>query len=718
MKQQMGIFSGALFFLLFLVTGLDAQENTVVAPAAIDVPVVKPKKLNFSNPPLQYTYNNNRSTFRWENKLKLDGTYTKNAKLLNNDNGDLDKVVIPGKITFDTGLHHFYRNENCDWDTLHLKFGLRIVSIFGAPQSSLKTGPSVLKDLDAVVGAHNHPLEIIIPFVRELWGEFLLNDLLHLGFENRHYFTMGIFPFSLGRGISLGDAYAVAPDFIGWDPASSVNQYAPGFKLSGTLIADHVLDYDLYAAIDDNFSDSFNAVNLKTQGQFYGHRFNQSRGFGIIDYTLAGRLKWTPLEEKECKIYFEPYALFSDVRSQRVEVPGDASTKLGTFGLAGEFAKGDFEAGFEIAHNIGRQHVKGLDRNIVIKESRIMNSIDPVTGAASGDINTAVYVNSHVVTVPAAIIPTLKSTKAGFNVDKKLQAAIDAPIESSVACSSLEDLNGQIIPGVGVPNPGGVDNPIAVKNAVDRFRDPYCNEFCGTMMVADASYKLKPNLKIAGTLGFASGDQNPNKDLDELGESSKDGTYCGFIGLQEIYSGKRVRSLIVLNGSGKFPRVLSYPVSNQFNPGIVAVPLNEFPSVIYSHFTNLAFVGFGLWYETEDCYRKWEVNPNILTYWQPTPPRIFDQVAGVVKQSCADKHLGTELNLYVDTYVQPGLRLFLATGIFISGDYYKDVKGHPLTKAEKTYLDSRDRTGEPVEFTPVLGDDNAFFLNAGIEYRF
>jgi hypothetical protein len=709
----MGAFYATLFFTIFLTASVFAAELVVVDSAKPIIPV-KPK-LNLYKKPFEYTYGT--STFRWENKIKLDvGTYTKNAKLLNDDNCNLDKVVIPGKFTLDSALHHFFRNENCDWDTLHFKFGLRVKGIFGAPQSALRTGPSILKDLDAVTGAHNHPLEIIVPFVREIWGEFLLNDLLHLGFENKHYFTMGIFPFALGRGIALGDAYAVPPDFIGWDPASAVDQYAPGFKLSGTLIKDHVLDYDLYAAIDDNFSDSFNAVNLKTQGQFYGHRFNQARGFGIIDYTLAGRLKWTPVEDKEHKIYIEPYALFSDIRSQRVEVPGDASSKLGTFGLAVEAKRCDIEVGFEIAHNIGNQHVKGLDRNIVTKESRIINATDPVTGLPSGDINIPVFVNSHVVTVPTD--PTLKSVKAGFNVDKKLQAAIDAPMQSSVSCSSLEYLNNQEISGVGVPNPGGVNNPIKVKNAADRFRDPYVNEFCGTMMVADASYKIKSNLKLTGTLGFASGDENPNKDLDELGESSVDGTYCGFIGLQEIYSGKRVRSLIVLNGTGKFPRILSYPVSNEFNPGVVAFPVNNFPTVVYSHFTNLAFFGLGLWYETEDCYRKWEINPNILTYWQPTPPRIFDKVNGVTKESYANKHLGTELNLYVDTFVQPGLRIYLATGIFISGKYYDDVKGHPLTKAEKTYLDSRDRTGEPVDFTPVLGNDNMLTINAGIEYRF
>ena len=198
--------------------------------------------------------------------------------------------------------------------------------------------------------------------------EFVLNDIFHISFPRKHTFTVGLFPFSLGRGIALGDAYAVMHEFVGYDPASYINRYAPSMKMSGEILGSHVLDYDLCWILADNLSDSFNAVNLKTQGQFYGHRFFQARGFGVMDYILSGRLKWTPVSEKECSLYIEPYALYNHEGDQKIEVSGDARSSLGTIGLAVEGKKECFEFGFDVAHNIGYQHVKGLDRNIVGKD--------------------------------------------------------------------------------------------------------------------------------------------------------------------------------------------------------------------------------------------------------------------------------------------------------------------------------------------------------------
>lgn len=668
-------------------------------------PAVK-KKPSFAREAFEITHG--KSTFRWENKLRMDGFFGYNNNLLNKNNYGLDKSIIPGKFLLDSLFHHYYHNDECSWDTVHLKTGIRLMGIFGAPESTLRTAPATIKEIDAVQGSHIHPLAIHIPIVREIWGEFTLNDLLGIGFANRHSFTIGLFPFSLGRGIALGDAYAVTPDFVGYDPFAAINQYCPGLKISGEILDKHLLDYDLYWGLADNLSESFNSVNLKTQGQFYGHRFFQARGFGVLDYILAGRLKWTPISdnEKNCSLYIEPYALYNNEADQKVEVSGDASSSLGTIGLACEVRRGSFEVGFDIAHNIGHQNVKGLDRNSVVRELRVVPSV-PVTG----DDNVAAFVNSHVV------LASDGKTRVSYNVSKPLQAAINAPIASTTPCSELEQLNGQIIPGVTLPNSGSIPpEELAVKNATNRFRDPYINTFSGAMMVVDFAYKYKPNLRFTGTLGYSSGDENPNQDLDELNESSFDGDYSGFIGLQELYIGKRVRSAFLMSGYGKIPRILSFPVQQNYNPN-VTIPMNEFPTTI-SRFTNLAFVGGSIWWEVEDSSRKWEINPNILTFWQPVPPRIFDTINNVVTAHSAHSHLGTEINIFMDVTVAPGLKLFLTSGVWVPGQYYTDLKGHPLNPTERRYLESLNRTGDPVDFTPTLGDDNAFFMNLGIEYRY
>lgn len=661
-------------------------------------------KLSFAKEPFRYVYDEGRATFRWENRLRLDSFYSKNARLLNNDNCGLDKVLIPGRFIFDSALHHFYYNELSRWDTVHAKIGIRMKGTFGAPWSTYQTAPTTTKDLDIVADSHYHPLSVNLPVIREIWGEYVVNDLLGIPFEGKHTLTAGLFPFSLGRGIALGDAYAVAPDFIGYDPAAMVDQYAPGIKLSGELMSNHFLDYDFYAGIDDNFADSFNAVNLKTQGQFYGRRFNQARGYPIIDYVIAGRLKMTPVAQKNGSLYLEPYILFNDERTQKVEISGDASSKLVTLGFSFEVTAGDFEFGWDCAQNFGHQRVKGLDRNIVSKELRTTNSID-----GNGNISVPVYVNSHVVLVDKP------SVKVPFNVDSALQAAIYKPIDQSVACSSLKEFNDQILP-VTLPNQGG--NPLAVRNAKNRFRDPYTNKLTGRMFVGDMTYKWSPCLRFSATVGYSTGGENPNRDLDRLGDSEVDGAYDGFIGLQEIYSGRRVRSAFVMSGYGRIPRVLSVPVNKELNPEI-DVPTNEFPTSI-SRFTNLAFIGASCWYEYEDGIRKWEFNPNILSFWQPVPPRTFDFKTRTRTQFYANRHLGTELNIYIDTMVAPGLKMFLVSGVFISGKYYDDLKGLPLSRAERAYLNFVNRTGQnqPADLAAVLGDDNAFFMNLGIEYKF
>ncbi len=80
------------------------------------------------------------------------------------------------------------------------------------------------------------------------------------------------------------------------------------------------------------------------------------------------------------------------------------------------------------------------------------------------------------------------------------------------------------------------------------------------MIVADAAYTIaRPQIKVAIAGGYASGDENPNKDLEDPNDSNVDGDFSGFIGLQEIYTGKRVRSGFLLSGAGRIPRVLSFP---------------------------------------------------------------------------------------------------------------------------------------------------------------
>ncbi|HBL98144.1 TPA: hypothetical protein DDZ86_00705 [Candidatus Dependentiae bacterium] len=684
-------------------TGSDLVPQALATTCATEV--CKPrvqclKASDFIQKPLVYAYDeDNCLSLLWENKAKFEGFYSKNARMLNDCNGSFDKIVAPGKFTLDSKFTHKYCNPECEWTRLSFTAGLRLKGTFGSPEAGFKTGITPIKDQEVVMGYHRHTFTLNVPIMRELWMELLLNDLLGVSFEQKHSFTMGLFSFQLGRGIALGDAYATVPDLLGYDPASGVEQYAPGFKFSGGFADDHKCDYDFYTAILNNRSDSFDAVNEKVRGQQFGHRYNQGRDFGALNFVVAGRLKSTLFDEKCRKLTLEPYALFDDERDQRVEVPGDASTKLGTIGLASEFMVGDFEFGFDSAINVGKQYVKGLDRNHI--EKQIRTGFTDHAGIVNNFNGVYAEVNSNVTAV--ANNPDtgdLAGKKALFGTTN--QALVDKNIATAVDFSKLGYLNGQVI----LKDDGTLSN---LKNSDDRYRDPYVNKLQGVMFVCDAWYYFRqPDVKMAATIGYASGDDSPNVDYDGVSDSDVDGTYDGFISLQELYSGKRVRSSFLLSGKGSFPRVLSFPLKSNVAGG---VPLSV------TRFTNLMFTGGALWFEREWGHSIWKINPNVLAFWQQHPARLA-VVDG--REIFASRFLGTEANLYLEALVARGLTFFTVLGLFVPGSHFEDISGKPLSSAEQRYLDRRDRTGvgSTVEFAPTVGHDNAFFINAGFEYKF
>src|SRR5690606_34082709 len=205
---------------------------------------------------------------------------------------------------------------------------------------------------------------------------------------------------------------------------------------------------------------------------------------------------------------------------QTIEFSADATSKLGTIGWAGEYYGDRFEIGFDCAINLGYQQVKGWDRNeieTVNRQAQLVQRNAQVTTEVNGITERVPYVNGS-----------------------EAQNLINNAFRD-------ESQNGQVIGEV--DSVGYLTAPpgekLVLKNSQQRFRNPYKNMYNGWMLVADASYSSKnKNFSVAATVGVASGDDNPNFDR-------RDGTYDGFISLQEIYSGKRVRSVFLFGGAGK-----------------------------------------------------------------------------------------------------------------------------------------------------------------------
>lgn len=604
-------------------------------------------------------------------KFKPESFYLKQSNLLNNQN--LSDKIILSRSTLDMSLNLLYGDECYGYDATEFFVTFRNKGVWGNPRSIAQTTETNLKVLEAAFGDHKHFIAKHIIWIRELWLKFCINDAFDLDFERKHYFTLGAFPFELGRGIALGDAFSVGPRILGFYSDNAVDQYAFGFKFSGDIFPKYML-YDLYGAILENKSDSIASTAQKIRGQEFGRRRLQQRGSGRVNFLVAGRLRSYPLQTDCTTVALEPYALYNYAPEQKIEFEADGKSKLATFGLAGEFRFDDFEWGFDTAVNVGHQVVRGWDRNVV---------------EFKNDGGTVKLVNSRIVTQDPMVNPN--APKAIYVPNSNEQQIINTSAEDA-------SQNGRLI---------GTN----LFNDINRFRNPSVNSYKGWMFVADGIYAFgcDKKIKVAATAGVAAGDINPNQDLKNPNDSNVDGDFKGFIGLQEIYSGRRVQSVFLLGGTGKAPRPLFIPISEEV--------LDRVPSAV-SGFTNLIFTGAALhWYPTY-CDRSLALQPNLLLYWQQKSTNKFDIQTGMSSNDLARNFLGTEINTFFDATLFDSCKVYAVGSVFIPGSHYKDIKGTPLNREERTLLDRRDVTGITADKNPLLGDDTAYTINLGIEYRF
>lgn len=622
--------------------------------------------LHFSSPPYLFTAGG---------MFKPEMFYGKNISLLNNTNTS-DRIWF-ARHTLDLFVD-VSRLNVCNEVDVEFFVTVRNKAIWGNAASIAATTDATIKDIDAVLGTHRHSLPRHIFWIREGWLTCDVGSLFHLWLPGRHLFTLGAFPFQLGRGIALGDAFAVGPELLGFYTDTVVDQYAFGARLTGDIV-EKKLGYDLYTAILNNKSSGLSDTAERIRGQEFGRRFDPIRGFGIINYVVAGRLRWTPIEDVERlgNLYVEPYWLFNSDPEQKVVFLGDATSKLGTLGLAAEYLHHRFEIGFDCAFNVGYQHVKALDRNQVIKKNR--------------DARPA-FLNSHVFN--DANNQEIPFVSSGAPAQRAIYDSFDNEFS--------ETKNGQVITTIPT-DIGFMPGPVTMRNAPNRFRNPYSNKYQGWMAVVDGSWWLCPGELVWNVgAGVASGDDNPN-------EETIDGKYSGFIGLQELYSGKRVRSAFVLGGAGKIKRPLSPPDEEQ-------AP-SEFAQVV-SGFTNLVFCGSGFVWRPQGHAKGLTINPNLLAYWQQHPMDKFD---ALLKQRIKEKartYLGTEINLFADYRVFDTMKIYFVGSVFIPGGHYSDIRGLPLTPDQQAALDRLDTTGFTDERIPNIGRDTAYTFNIGVEFRF
>lgn len=594
--------------------------------------------------------------------LQTETGFNKNTTLLNNNVPyDMGFVV---KTNFDMSFHVI---DPC----VETKVTLRNKATWGN-NKSFSTNSIALNDNGFLGSQHSHGIGARAMWIREGWVKINFTDLFAMKLPKQEV-KLGSFSFALGRGISLGDAYAVSPASLGFFQDFSVNQFAYGALVSGSIVPS-LFGYDAYIAILENNSTSLADTCVPTQRAAFGGKNNPTRGFGVINWVLAGRINIDPLKTEYYKLHFEPYALYNSAPEQTLEYLGDSKSNLGTIGMAMEFSAPAVEFGFDFATNRGQQQVKGWDRNKIQKVNR-------------GGIATYVY--SDVYTVNPATTVVTNANKAVCDPSNTAQVIAISDVNRSAAS------NGTEIEGTGL------------YNSTTRFRPPYTNKFQGYMLVADGGLWLLPKrLMVSVGGGISSGDVNPNAHLADSVSGCVDSVYEGFVPLQEVYTGDRIRSTYVLGGSGGYLKRLMPDSGN----GV---------ALVADAFTNLIFVGFSARYLTTAWGKPFVLQPNILTYRADVTCNKFDITTGTLINKPADNHLGIEFNIFNIIDFTDSLKSTFVGIVFVPGQHYKDIKGKPFTPEQKGMIGQCLASGRSIPHNlPVVGSDIVFGASWLFTYAF
>ena len=543
--------------------------------------------------------------------------------------------------------------------------------------------------LDTTLPDHVHGFNRIVPFIRKAWVKFALNDAFNIKSETRHYFKFGIFPFEVGRGISLGTAYAVSPGLLGFFAENSIDQYAFGGLIHGGITTKSSLTYDVYGSIVQNLSSS-SSRNLEVVYQNCYTAPTIYRGYGAVSYILVGRLFWTVFETKNAgTLTAEPYALYYRHPNNKLEFASDADIKLGTFGLSVEYSGSRFELGFDTAFNTGHQQVKAWDRNYTILNRN-------TTTSACEEVYSYVYSDENY-TNKAQVTNTNKTT-----------------VSKSAAGTAF---NGVAIGAGNIVTTSGA-TACTLYNSPARFRPAYRNLFGGHMFVIDGAYWLKERvLKLAATIGYASGEESPNTVLDKPEDTEFNDVYSGFVPLQEIYSGKRIRSFFVVGGQ-IIPRPLTAPYFD-------VDPSRQHHAVNVSGFTNIVYTGIGITWTPEGYAKKSKLSSNVLYYWQDYPAKAYHLSYHETEEDyshtldCdASKALGLEINAAGDVNFLDNLKGFLAMAVFIPGPHYDSIIGKPINSSQYKEATSTTRYGIDYNDYPLINKKVSYIMNVGFEYMF
>ncbi len=605
------------------------------------------------------------TTLKIAGKTKIDHYLQKNINLLN---GRLPDELEYFKHCADIDFDVTYGKETYGYDALETYIALRHKGVWGKPLSYAdkdpgQLGPSHIRLEGTIFGTHSHNAAKSLVWLSQGWLKFALNPLFNQDGEYLQTIKLGWFPFGLGRGIALGENYGMGKELLGLYTYSE-DKGAPGVVISGTILKDR-LTYDLYYAKFDERGKSLGDTMSMERFHIIGHG-HPWRGENKDDDLVAATVNWKPFNNHENvgTVEIKPYIFYNMVSAQRFELLPDAWAKWGSYGLSLEHSVNGFEWGGEVALNYGVQQALHIDRNV----KKFINR--------DGNL---VQIFSHILDVqePSEGLAAPRSEKTLVTSDSKKAAAV--PFYE----------NNEEIPGF--PQ---------FKNDKNRFRPAFKNIFGGWMGVIDAAYTIKElDLKFAVAYAYTSGDINPASE-------ERDKCYKGFIGLHEWYSGKRVKSLILLD-----ERLLKRPVHLRNDRETANDDIS---------FSDIQYAGFGATWAPKYFGKGVSINPNVLLFCNTHDAHKYDRKEGKISHEKASHFMGTELNCISRCGLIGDLTFLLNLSMFFPGQFFRDVAGVPLGRDEIKELASDPANNIPQREAHLfrLGSDNAYHCYVGLEYKF
>jgi len=629
------------------------------------------------------------SEFVLGGRIKIEHFFDRNAYLLNRNIPDELEYF---KHTSDLYFDYTYGKKRFGYVAGQAFIDLRNKGIWGksnsfANRDSGPGGPSGVKFSSsdpAVFGFHSHSSGKNLIWMQEAWIKLSPNAIANSKDDKHlHYIKIGWQPFDLGRGIALGGFYGVTKQLLGFSSYGE-DKCAPGILLDGTIIKDY-LSYDLYFGRFEERSQSFTDTMQIVKRQIVGRAATPWRGIDKDNDVVAARLKWKPLHTDHTgELDLQPFVFYNAASDQAIDqkLAPDSKINWGSYGLNLEYEISDFEFGGEVAFNYGKQYAFNIDRNqaVVVRNA---------AGAIVEQYNK-VFTDATLKTPAPVTQLAIDAAQSTFNVNTNGQ---------------------QILNRVG--------QATGFYSGKDRYRPAYANAYEGWMGVVDAAYTFEAcDLKLAAAYGYASGDADPN-------QFAKDKKYKGFIGLHELYNGKRVKSIFILD-----ERLLRRPTTLVYDPANpTATPTAQHDT----SFTDLQHVGGGLTWAPENFFiRDLSMNFNVIGFWKafasnkvvpgpgtPDPLMTGNTIANVVlSPDKARTFMGIEYNLLTRASAMTDLSVYANFALFTPGGYFNDIKGTPLDG--DIFAAIIDDEGNDL-FDPGIfrfGTNTAFHMNIGVEYKF